>query len=153
MHDKLLLDFFKSFARFEYALKASGHLRAGRNDAAEADWQAVVAALRDGSRAPVVAKAGILLTEPPRRQVLSNGRLDWQAAGDAGGEAENLVAALKRVRNNLFHGGKFSPQPTYLSPRQIQLVTSARAVLDELLLLPALTTVAVQFNSYDGAEG
>jgi hypothetical protein len=153
MHDELLLRFFMTFARFEYALKASGHVRAGENGAAKANWHAVEAALGTDDRTAVVAKAGVLLKDPPRRQVLTDGCFDWQTAGSAGGEPQNLVTAVKRVRNNLFHGGKFTSVPAYLSPRQVELVTCAGAVLDELLRLPALAAVAARFNGYDGPEG
>jgi hypothetical protein len=156
MHEEITLSFFVTFSRFEYALKAAGKAKAGAGDAAEANWQEVEEALRhaDAERVSRVrAKAGILLTDPPRKQVFTDGQLNWRSAGPAGDEAQNLVAAVKRVRNNLFHGGKYSPEGTYLSARSVELVRCVRAVLEELLQLPALNDVAGRFHGYDPQEG
>ena len=152
MDEDLIPSFFATFSRFEYALKASGRANAGRNDSAEANWQDAERAIRNNGPS-VIAKAGILLTDPPRRQILRDGKLGWEPAGPAGDQAQNLVAAVKRVRNNLFHGGKYSPTGNELSPRSIQLVTCAKAVLNELLQLPDLKDVADCFHRYDPDEG
>jgi hypothetical protein len=156
VHEELTLAFFVFFSRFEYALKAAGKATARRGDAAEANWQIVELALRQAGAEQlgrVRAKAGILLTDPPRKQVFTNGELQWRSAGPSGDEAQNLVASVKRVRNNLFHGGKYSPAGVDLSPRSVELVQRAKAVLEELLQLPALSDVFERFHSGDLQEG
>jgi hypothetical protein len=63
----------------------------------------------------------------------------------AGDEIDNLIAALKRVRNNLFHGGK-ETDSGHLSLRGRDLVSSASAVLEELLRNSVLKQVADEFH-------
>jgi hypothetical protein len=155
MHDKLTLSFFATFSRFEYALKAAGKVRAGIGGAAEANWQEVENAIRQAdvqSAERIRSKAGILLTDPPRKQVVVDGQLHWQPAGPAGDEAQNLVASLKRVRNNVFHGGKYSPKAVLFSPRSALLIQCVDGLLQELLTLPALHDVSDYFHGMGGAE-
>jgi len=74
-------------------------------------------------------------------------------AGPSGDNSQNLVVALKRVRNNLFHGGKYEQGNVILSDRSQRLVAQSNGLLDELLQLEALRTVAERFYGYDPAEG
>lgn len=130
--------FFVKFSRYEYALKAAG--KALRQlDVAHAGH--------------VKASAGLLLTDPPRKQVFRDQQLQWIPAGSSREWAQDLVASLKRVQNNLFHGGKYAPVDVSLTPRSAGLVQCAQAVLDELLLLPTLEDIAERFRSYHLDEG
>lgn len=152
--EELTISFFFIFSRYEYALKAAG--KVGNNDPAEPDWGHVEKAIRtmDASqRERVERSAGILIQDPPRRQVYRDGQLQFVPAGPAGDHATNLVVSLKRVRNNLFHGGKYVPDGVALSARSRELVQCAVAVLTELLQIPALGEVAVHFHGYDPQEG
>jgi hypothetical protein len=151
---ELVFRFFVTFVRFEYAMKAAGLLqRARASGAAEAKWSEVAAKLKnsvDGDKRRLRAAAGILLQHPPRRQVVEHQGgsdvLAWRIAGSAGDEIDNLIAALKRVRNNLFHGGK-ETDSGHLSARGCDLVSAANAVLEELLRTPALKAVADAFHT------
>ena len=98
------------------------------------------------------AKAGILLLDPPRKQIIRDQLLDFRTSEPPGDWAEKLVIFLTRVRNNLFHGGKYTSGGTYLSPRSNELVECAQAVLEELLVVPALTDVAEKFHGYRPEE-
>jgi len=117
-----VLRFFVTFARFEYAMKAAGLFqRARASDAAEPKWSEITATLKtspDGDKARLRA-AGSLLQQPPKKQVVEqrNGSdvLAWRTAGPSGDEIDNLIAALKRVRNDLFHGGR-ETNSGHLSP-------------------------------------
>jgi len=110
---KAAIELFAAFSRFEFALKEGGYAMADRWSGAAANWSAF-------GRVPAVEKAfeairaapqlEILLVDPPRKQVVVGGRLEW---GDAPTvtDAASLLAALRRVRNNLFHGGKSGADP------------------------------------------
>ena len=45
---------------------------------------------------------------PPRKQTVDGGRVEWSSV-DPGTQLEldRLLVLVRRVRNNLFHGGKF----------------------------------------------
>lgn len=49
------------------------------------------------------------MEEPPRKQVIEKGLLEWKAVSAHGQTlGEQLLVYVRRVRDNLFHGGKFN---------------------------------------------
>ena len=103
--DSLMYDFFKNFARFEYALKASGFIV--DRGYASADWEEFAKSVdgrleRDAS---TVSAIEYLTKKPPRKQVVGNGELKWKDM-TSGTDARSLLLCVRHVRNNLFHGGK-----------------------------------------------
>jgi hypothetical protein len=48
-----------------------------------------------------------LLKNPPKKQIVVNNELAWQSMGEPRNSQE-LFVAVRRARNNLFHGGKYS---------------------------------------------
>lgn len=152
---EIVFHFFAAFSRFEYAMKAAGWARSGKGDAAEPDWDRVVKELKrapEEDKARVRARAGILLTAPPRKQILRKGSLGWQEAGKSGDDLRQLIDSLKRVRNNLFHGGKYTDHGVYLSDRALQLMTAAHGVLEEMLTIATFCDVAERFRAYTPEE-
>ncbi|HHM7088308.1 hypothetical protein ACP0I7_27550 [Pseudomonas aeruginosa] len=110
--DNLAFLFFRMFARCEYCLKAVGICK-GSPGNPKADWQSLAAEVRetfDMPPNPEIAEAiQYFLSHPPQKQVLTNGRLDWSTKPpDAESQAELILLLICRVRNNLFHGGKFN---------------------------------------------
>lgn len=110
---KAAIELFAIFSRFEFALKEGGYAIADRWGGAAANWRAFgrLAAVQDAFEAMRAApQLKILLADPPRNQVVVDSRLQW---GDAPAvtDAASLLAALRRVRNNLFHGGKSGADP------------------------------------------
>ena len=110
--DALVYEFFRTFARFEYALKASGFHRAKRNNA-EADWMGfadsppVREVLDDPVDAGLKEATDHILNNPPNKQVIENGAVTWSDnPPDATSQSGRVIAYVCRVRNNLFHGGK-----------------------------------------------
>jgi hypothetical protein len=62
------------------------------------------------SEIPALSEAwSYFVANPPRKQLLKDGVLDWSDPWHRKGEPELtwLCDVLKVVRNNLFHGGKF----------------------------------------------
>ncbi len=123
---------FACFSRFEFALKECGYIKADGYGGAEPDWDkfskldglpAVLQQLR------AKGTAAELLQHPPKRQVVDGVHWKWADAPPIV-DAATFVRAVKRVRNNLFHGGKAGADP-----RDDQLCEDAVSCLVALLEL------------------
>jgi hypothetical protein len=111
---QIVIDFFIVFSRFEYALKRRGYLRNGK---AEPDWRRFsernAKAFHPNAGNEIREAFDYFMNHPPEKQVVdSDGQLAWASKPLAGKSDLGKVAdAIKRVRNNLFHGGKFPSGP------------------------------------------
>ena len=108
---KTAAQFFQVFSRMEYALKASGYNNG--DGAAEANWKkfalAVASSVNSPSSDEISEAITFLLKEPPKKQFIVSGALEWRdALANTGNTADDLFVYIRRVRNNLFHGGKFN---------------------------------------------
>jgi hypothetical protein len=127
-------DFLGVFARSEYALKAAGFAR-GDERQAEADWDAFAQAIADdfdlSKNHNLRAAVDYLLTKPPKKQVLKNKSLQFFDAPPDKNQrrAQQVLLMVRRVRNNLFHGGKFLPVPTGDPDRDKLLIQHSLTVL------------------------
>ncbi|TIO48901.1 MAG: hypothetical protein E5X80_26110 [Mesorhizobium sp.] len=55
------------------------------------------------------AAVDFILERPPRKQIIANGVLTWSdSVPDTDLLSDRLLIYVRRVRNNLFHGGKFN---------------------------------------------
>lgn len=109
--ENLAYEFFREFARYEYCLKATGLREDSR--AAKASWTkyaAEVARVIEAPQAQDLECAVAYFTDhPPKKQVVENGILDWdETLLDHKSKAELILLLVCRVRNNVFHGGKFN---------------------------------------------
>ena len=116
----------------EYALKATG-FRLRNSKKAEADWDSFAKGLSDlRERNETRVKAAIQLfdTEPPRKQIVDGNSLGWKDVPLADGSNVELFLAVRRIRNNLFHGGKtpFIPRDKDLLDAGLALMTIALAL-------------------------
>lgn len=150
MDKELVWDFFVTFSRFEYALKASGkYRRRGKDAAAEADWEKFAKDLGRLEKAelnPVLKRGAYLIENPPRKQVINSaGSLDWAEAEPNGAEIRKLLIYIRRVRNNLFHGGKAHRG----SERDRDLIDASRSVLKAILEIKGLNPALKKY--YHGA--
>jgi hypothetical protein len=139
MPKDLACDFLGVFSRFEYALKAAGYARS-RAGHAEPRWRGFGQAISDQFNAAATPELGAavayLLANPPLQQTYDVAKgLDWGAVPVPAGasQAESLIAYVRCVRNNLFHGGKFLPPPAGSPDRDFQLVSSSLIVLGALV--------------------
>ncbi len=134
----LVCEFFAVFSRFEYAMKATRYCGADRYQNAVPDWRGLqghlgeplAASTDEGLRAAI----GYLLAEPPQVQKVINDRPQFQASPLAGANTgAQALEAARRVRNNLFHGGKHTAH----SPpeRDTRLIDAALTVLQACLSL------------------
>lgn len=104
-------DFFRTFSRMEYALKATGFFGKDKRRA-EADWTRFAEEVQEAlamADEEVRKAVDFILSEPPKKQVIVDGRLQWDSTPpSAEDEADRVLLYVRRVRNNLFHGGKFN---------------------------------------------
>lgn len=140
---RLAWEFFVLFSRFEYALKRSGFLRPNVPEA-QADWGRFArenqTAFSERNSALVAEAVAYYKVKPPRKQLQQNSRLHWSdplRPGDGEKPLEFLCRAIGTVRNNLFHGGKFSQFPVQDASRDEALLMYAKELLFELLELDA----------------
>lgn len=111
--NELAFDFFREFARCEYCLKAVGFRKRNSRDVL-ADWVAFADDIRPVLEMPdsteLKEAVQYYLNHPPKKQIERvDGMLDWQDIPPSHKHQAELVLRLVcRVRNNLFHGGKFN---------------------------------------------
>jgi len=80
--DRLATDMFRTFARFEYALKATGFHKG--DGAAEPNWRAfaetVSGLFDDPCNEALLEAVDYMLAHPPKKQVIADGLLAWSNA-------------------------------------------------------------------------
>lgn len=125
------MEFFDRFARFENALKRAGYLK--NTDTAEADWDRFARDLDPGffEEIRAAAQAATIVNAPPKKRIRKLGKLEWQDQLKVT-NAETLFLAVRRARNNLFHGEKFIGNPAG-DKRSEQLLTESLWVLERSL--------------------
>jgi hypothetical protein len=131
-------EFASSFSSFEYALKASGCCSSRRmydRDIAQVDWSefmrrhAGAVQLLDQLRKDPVAS--YIVTNPPRYRTLNKlGEFGWDEPEQIT-TMSDLCNAVKRARNNLFHGDKAN----WDASRDDKLLRASIKVIDCLLEL------------------
>lgn len=146
---ELLFEFFLGFSRFEYALKASGFFkppRPRRNHPtlpheAESDWARFALLIRDTfqpDRTEILKRAcDYILHSPPMKQVIIGNGVAWETPlrPTHESEPEFLLRMVRCVRNNLFHGGKYSVEVHESTQRTEMLLKSSLIILEECLPL------------------
>jgi hypothetical protein len=132
----LVLEFFLRFARFEFALKASGYAN-GDHSPVDPAWDRFgrdISVDFDRRRSAELDRAcEYYLLHPPNKQVLANGSLAWSTdlPVDRARDTELLVALVRRVRNNLFHGGKYNAGLHEETARSEELLRGGLLILEE----------------------
>ncbi len=109
--DQLAGNLFHVFSRTEYTLKASGFNNG--NGPAEANWRtfalAVEAVIAAPSSPALKEAIDFFFDTPPNKQVIVDGAIRWEVSEpQTDSKADKLLVYVRRVRNNLFHGGKFN---------------------------------------------
>jgi hypothetical protein len=130
----LALQFFATFARLEFAMKYSGCLKRTDNGrVAEASPSRLSARLPADFFENVRASgaADVIINEPPKNlYVLADGSLGFEPVAGPLTNTMDLLNAVWRVRNNLFHGNKMHPTNR---ARDTELMRSALVVIDAVL--------------------
>lgn len=142
----LLLEFFLTFSRFEYALNATGwHKRRPMTPPdwpkAEPDWDRFAISLRDAFNSTLkddLLRACAFANDcPPNQQVLKNDGIAWETPVRPASESEVefLLRMVRCVRNNLFHGGKYNNEVHESRDRTEALLRHSLTILSACLEL------------------
>jgi len=132
---ELATDFFHVFARFEYALKTVGYYK--NQEDAKPNWDKFAIELEDIFQNPSPGKfadaVNYFKENPPKKQIInSNNELGWALIEPSSYLADKILIYVKKVRNNLFHGGKASTIPL-LEPRDEKLLKHSLVILKKCL--------------------
>jgi len=124
---------FFMFSRFEYALKQAGYLQV--NEEAKPDWDRYArdhpALLASISSSEFTEAVDLLRDTPPKKQIIRDGHLHWdQDRFVSGFDLARLLCLVRRVRNNLFHGGKVLELD---GDRNTKLIDASIAVIQAIL--------------------
>lgn len=139
----LLLRFFLTFSRFEYALKATGFLT-GDHKQVRADWDRFSCSIRTQfnlNKSPALRNAcDSFIVHPPWKQVVIDGQLYWDMSVALNSMShlegiEHILLMIRRVRNNLFHGAQHNSDVIEGVERKRKLIEAAVLVLEECLAL------------------
>ena len=125
-------ELMRVIARFEYALKEAGYGKTKNNGVVEVDWDKFSNKSLKSCFFKEVRKIGIaptILENPASNQIIDGTNLAWKSAAPPT-NVQDLMAAVRRVRNNLVHGGKSGDKD---SDRNDKLVSEAIEVLLEAL--------------------
>lgn len=141
-HGDLVYEFLVVFARFEFALKKCGFLQGKMDDDdAKPNWDtfaaepSVKATFETTGTPEVVNAVDELLAHPPTKQIVKAGKWEWDEGEifQASRKAANVLLLVRRVRNNLFHGGKFPVLPVIGPERNVELLNRCLVLLDHAL--------------------
>jgi len=146
----LAYQFFVFFSRFEYTLKRARFVQTNSKGEARVDWKGFAHKM-----APLLCKhtdnsfkTGVtyIETHPPKKQVLSGQgfrRVEDNFSGDF--DLDRVLVLVRRIRNNLFHGGKFPEGPEDDVSRDRKLLRSGITILRACLeSSPTLMTPFLQ---------
>jgi hypothetical protein len=134
MPHELAIHFMAAFSRAEYALKSTSYADGDKNRVVPA-WDRYANEIHEKfieiKNEKVIENAEFLLTYPPRKQTLSNGRLKYvkREIDHDQKSTQQLLLMVRTVRNNLFHGGKFLPDGEVETGRNQKLVEASLSVL------------------------
>lgn len=131
--ESVMFDFFITFARFECALKNTERFLNVVN--VKPNWNEFSKSISNTFNPDITpdirAAVNFILNEPPRKQIVNNGRLEWQVSlvNENKSLAYKLCIYIRRVRNNLLHGGKFNGNFNPES-RNFQLINYSNLILN-----------------------
>ncbi len=121
--DDLAFKFFKLFAQYEYFLKKEGFFIPIRNKII-VDWDSFANNVVGKKFMELLGEDSIsaeyILKNPPKAQVVENGVVVWKEVNNNEANIQALFGHIGRVRNNLFHGGKFNG--TWFDPARSSLL-------------------------------
>jgi hypothetical protein len=143
----LSIKFFILFSRFEYALKRSGYIKTREDKTAEADWDSFAEKHKEiivesNYHEKLNEAFNYLKENPPKKQIVlqqtdndnPNQKLTWQKDDYNGKfDLKRALVLVRRIRNNLFHGGKFSSGYEEDISRDKKLLRFGMIILEECL--------------------
>lgn len=130
--DQLAFKLFKKFARIEYALKAAG-FHHGEGEA-KPNWDSFASSVSGKLENDPAISAAIeyMSKRPPKKQVIQNSLIKWEYPPHNTNITHEILQCVRRVRNNLFHGGKFNYN-WFAPERSKKLILHSINILDACL--------------------
>jgi hypothetical protein len=121
--NSLCYEFFIEFARNEFCLKMTGFTQG--EGTAKADWNLYATEVEDIITAPgnteLAGAIDYILTHPPKKQFIKDGVLIWdESPVHSRSKAQQIFLLIRRIRNNLFYGGKFNGR--WFEPERSELL-------------------------------
>jgi len=157
--ENLLFLFFVVFSRFEYSLKKAGFLE--KTQEAKPDWNTFAKDLESEFRSkikessnetPLKSSVTYFAENPPKKQIVKVNQdervLAWgkeDKKDPAIISLEQCLIYIRRVRNNLFHGGKYP----FLQRRDEELLEHSLCLLEECLGFESNSAKAVEKYFFD----
>jgi hypothetical protein len=136
--EETLMEFFTTFSRFEFALKKAGYLE--ECPVAKPDWRLFGTEHKDDfdpDKEPQLREAFDRLDKNPQMiQFAVDGELDFKVDRrlESMSPLEKAIHAVRTVRNNLFHGGRFPDSGIVDDPaRKTKLLKACTILLEEML--------------------
>ncbi len=131
-----IIHFFFVFSRFEFALKATGYLKT--SERASPDWGKFRAEVKDkyvpGMNEELDSAVAYLCEMPVGTQVSLGEGLEFvPTSRKEQTDIEFSIYSVEKIRNNLFHGGKFPSGPVTDPSRDARLLYSGLVVLTQCL--------------------
>lgn len=131
-------DFFYLFSRFEFALKALKYYDQTERDV-KIDWSRFALEHNDRFKIDhpdIKEVVNYYLENPPQKQVVQDGEIAWSGTvPDLCCQLDLLLLYIHRVRNNLFHGGKFKGMYFDNPNRNKELLENGIKILNYCALL------------------
>ena len=133
---QLIFEFFLLFSKFEYSLKIVGFHK-GDGDA-RPNWIKFTESIKNDfdkeSDDELLESVNYILTNPPKKQIIKEGVLKWsENPPDSNSYIELLLKYVCRVRNNLFHGGKYKDRYLKQEDRSKKLLIACNSILRNCL--------------------
>lgn len=140
-NEKLVCEFLHVFSCFEYALKTTSFLTSRNKGDAFADWEKFSNSIDSENKLAEVKSVefnkGVkyFFENPPKKQIVDNGFLGWEEykKPEHFNNFKELLKLVRRVRNNLFHGGKFRSGLEQGSERNSNLLKYGLVILKECI--------------------
>ena len=126
-HADVLGRFLVAMSRFEYALKTAGFRYVAQKHV-KPDWKKYAEQkpdLNDIDDDSLRKAIGYLNDDPPKKQVVTDGSLSF-VSRTLNSEKNSILTAVKNVRNNAVHGGKFP----FNNDRDKRLLEAALTILE-----------------------
>ena len=148
---ELLLNFFLTFSRFEYALKASNFFKrpnplannALKQHGAQPEWDRFAVSLRqtfqNDKNYQLREACEYIIESPPWKQIIINDAVAWESPirPEHETDIEFILRMVRSIRNNLFHGAKFNNEDFEQKERTKKLLDCSLIILQECLSLSA----------------
>ncbi len=135
----LVLEFFFVLSRIEFALKVTGYV-CGNKAQVKPDWNRFADTIENRfnceSNDELATACRYYLDHPPEKQILKDDMLTWECKQSRQkSNTRTILVLVRRVRNNLFHGGKYNAQNHKEYARNEKLLSYGICILQESVSL------------------